>query len=69
MIGHICFYNIRKCFAIKKLIYMPVKFNPKRISAAFRYSFTRLCSVFKTGNRSKISFSQPKNISDFTFFR
>ena len=27
MIGHIFFYNIRKCFAVKKLIYVPVKFN------------------------------------------
>ena len=68
MIGHICFCNVRKCFAVKKLIYVPVKFNPKRIGAAFGYSFARLCSTLKTGNRSKISFCQSKNISDFTFF-
>ena len=68
LIGHICFYNIRKRFAVKELIYKSVKFNPKRIGAAFKCSFARFCPTFKTGNRCKIALRQPQNISDFTFF-
>ena len=64
MFDHVC-----KGSVIKKIIDHLIKFYPHRICSTFRSSFTRGCPTFKTGNRGKVSLSQPKNISDFTFFQ